>query len=126
MKNKLLLLSAFVLLSFPFTSHAECNHQWSEWRITKEATCGDYGYKVRTCSLCYEDDYEDIQPTGNHIDTEPSCYTKGTKKRYCDVCNDIQYADIPAYNSHDWSSWSVYEVATCGESGSEDRYCRRC
>lgn len=31
-----------------------CQHQWSEWEVVKEPTCGEGGYSIRTCSICSE------------------------------------------------------------------------
>ncbi len=40
-------------------------HYWTEWEVTREATCGD-GSKTRGCEYCDETEQEVIPGSGNH------------------------------------------------------------
>ncbi len=41
-------------------------HQWSDWSVTKEATCFEAGEKTRTCTVCGETETEEIPSTVDH------------------------------------------------------------
>lgn len=41
-------------------------HEWSEWTVTTEATCGKDGEKWRDCTVCGEKQTDKIPATGNH------------------------------------------------------------
>lgn len=51
-----------------------CNHEYGDWKIEKEATCTEKGLKTRSCSKCNDVEAEEI-PAGH----------KGTL--YCTACN---------------------------------------
>ena len=134
MKKKFLCIALSAMILFPTLSvKAEtCNHEWGEWHVFN-ASCGEDGYKHRTCTKCWEDQEIKIPATGQHvwentwyISEEPSCFVNGEKYRYCSVCNKEQTAVAPAYGFHDWSEWKVDEKPTCGFKGSASRYCKRC
>lgn len=42
----------------------ECDHAWSAWTITKEATATENGEKTRTCSKCNKVEKQEIPATG--------------------------------------------------------------
>ncbi len=52
-------------------------HQWSEWTVTKEATCFADGEKTRTCSVCGETETEVIPADTDH------CPCKGFEDLDC-------------------------------------------
>ena len=41
-------------------------HEWSDWTVSTEATCGSDGEKWRDCTVCGEKQTEIINATGNH------------------------------------------------------------
>ena len=59
------------------------SHDYGEWTVTKEATCGTAGVKEKVCTRCTNKVTEEIPATGNHIDADSN--------GYCDVCN----AEVP-------------------------------
>lgn len=132
-KIYLSIIVLFLAFLIPLNVNAEtCNHQWGEWHIGEEATCGYSGYKYRYCDLCDEREEIDIPATNNHewgnweIYEQPSCYSNGERKRYCLECSEVQKEKISAYNSHQWGNWIITEKATCGYTGERKRYCLRC
>ncbi|MBQ9663860.1 MAG: LPXTG cell wall anchor domain-containing protein [Oscillospiraceae bacterium] len=44
------------------TLSATGNHQWSEWTVTKAATCLEKGSKTRSCANCDASETQDIDP----------------------------------------------------------------
>lgn len=133
MKKKLLLLSAFVLLNIPFISHAECMHDWGDYRIIEAATCGESGEKERYCKLCNERESVIIPATNNHkwsdwvVTIQPGCVdSSGEEQRRCSSCGDTEERTIQPYPSHDWSEWTITEKSTCGDYGWMERVCKRC
>ena len=58
-------------------------HTWGEYETVTEATCGEDGLEVRTCSVCEETEEREIPATGEHD------FVNG----FCTVCN----AEDPNY-----------------------------
>ena len=46
-------------------------HNWSEWTVTKKATCTSKGSKTRTCSRCNKVETQSI-PTTGHAYSRPA------------------------------------------------------
>ncbi|MDD7158028.1 MAG: hypothetical protein PUH99_03415 [Firmicutes bacterium] len=72
-------------------------HEYGEWIVVKEATCGEDGLKEKTCS-CGEKTEEAIPATGEHnyvwtVETEATCGEEGKEKGVCSVCG-ASYEDI--------------------------------
>lgn len=112
-------------------ARAACWH-WDydyTYKITKEATCGNYGYKVKVCSNCGETygALVPIEPTGNHIYEWTSGAKFGQIDEYhhqvCIVCNHTQN-----YQRHtDMLITDVAVDATCTQPGhSAGKYCPLC
>ena len=101
------------------------NHSWSEWKVTKAATCKAEGQKTRTCSICGEKQTEKIAKL-NHswvekITKPATCGTDGVKTVTCKNCGETYTSKIPATGKHDFGhKWSMdakehwHECADCG------------
>lgn len=118
-------------LSFNFDI-IEKQHEWTEWEITKEATCTVVGKKKRECSLCGKIDTEEILATGHNEIILPSmeatCEEDGmTEGKKCSVCGVIleRQSIIPALG-HSWDDGKVSKEATCIEEGEKTYTCSRC
>jgi len=112
-------------------------HDWSEWAVTKEATCTEEGEEQRVCSR--DDSHVDkrtIDAKGHDWDTEytidehPSCTLEGYKSIRCKVCHVVKegsVTEIPALG-HDYKAVLETAVAaTCETAGKEaDQKCSRC
>jgi len=60
--KQLVLLCAFLALAVSFTACKEevKNHVCGSWTVVKEPTCLEKGLRVRTCTVCGEEETEDI------------------------------------------------------------------
>jgi len=63
----------------------QCNHEWSGWTVTKDATCEVAGVRSRTCEQCGETETAPIEATG-HKWAEATC----TAPKTCTVCNKTE------------------------------------
>ena len=68
-----------------------CSHDWSKWKVTKEATCTENGKRERTCKICGKKQTETIKATGHSwnkwkVTKEATCVDKGSRTRTCKVC----------------------------------------
>lgn len=97
----------------------ECDHVWSDWTVTKEATCTEEGEKTRTCSLCGEVETAKI-PMIPH-DFVGWCKDEGKHWHECSMCGQI--FDEAA---HTWGSWKTIKPATDTEDGTKVRLCTVC
>ena len=115
--------------------HSACDdgrHQYSDWKILKEATCGADGKKERTCSVCDKVNTKTIDATGNHsygdwtVTKNETCGKDGKKERICSVCSGKETATIAATGNHSFGNWSVSKEPTCAKDGTEKRVCSGC
>ena len=105
-------------------------HSFSEWIITKNATCTVNGEEERSCS-CGEKETKSIVATGHTevIDAAivATCTTDGkTEGKHCSVCNEtiLSQNTIPA--SHTNGEWIIDINATCTKDGSKHQVCSVC
>lgn len=108
--------------TLPFTGH-----QYSEWNITKPATCSEIGEKVKVCALCGDEVRTSISATGHQFgewetEKEPNCIQEGNKKRVCNTCGAVESESIPAHNYVE----SSRNDATCESAGYIEYKCDRC
>ncbi len=104
-------------------------HEYGEWIVVKEATCGEDGLKEKTCS-CGEKTEEAIPATGEHnyvwtVETEATCGAKGKEKGVCSVCGAESERTLPIAGEHNYV-WTVETEATCGAEGKEKGVCSAC
>ena len=109
-----------------------CEHEWTDWKTIKNATCTVVGKKRRGCSLCGKLDTEEIPALGHTavIDQAvlPTCTTTGkTEGKHCSVCGKIiqEQVIIPALN-HSWNEGTITKAATCTVSGEKTYTCAKC
>lgn len=91
-----------------------CRHAYPDWTAGAAATCTSMGYKMRTCGLCGNTEYEFEQPLGHRYgewrDMISTC-TSRWQVRTCSVCGDTQTAEAEPVGHH-----YVDDVCTvCGE-----------
>ncbi len=109
---------------------APCEHEWSDWTVTKEASCTADGLKTRTCSKCGEIETEVIKAEGHKIEVikgkAATCTESGlTDGEKCSVCGEIltEQTVIPALG-HDYKA--AVTAPTCTEGGFTTYTCSRC
>ena len=125
-----LLLTCALMLSLAPTALAACNHQWSEWKTDKEATCSEEGQISHVCSICKKKETKSVTKKAHTwgtqtVITPATCTTSGKATRTCTVCKTTdENVNIPAL-SHNYVEVNSaideegYEwkkiTATCGE-----------
>lgn len=83
------------------------DHTWGVWNVTREATCGSDGLRVRSCTVpgCDATDSEVIPATGEHtwgawvVTTPATTAAPGVETRTCAVCQHTEtrpIAQLPA------------------------------
>ena len=106
-------------------------HTWSDWNVTKEATCEEDGSKTRTCSVCGETETQTIGKLGHkagewEVKTEATCTAKGEEVQKCTRCGKVlDKREIPM-KEHTWSDWTQTTAPTCTKKGEEARECSVC
>ena len=68
------------------------DHNYSEWKLVKEASCTEEGKQERKCSMCGKIETKSISALGHDfgewtVIKEPTESESGYKERICIVCN---------------------------------------
>ena len=106
-------------------------HKFSEWKVTKEPSCGVTGEKQRTCYECELVEKETL-PANTHqfgpwtTTRQPGCETTGEQQRSCTRCKLVEKKSIPAKGQHSFDQWKVTKEATVLEAGIQQRSCSQC
>lgn len=107
-------------------------HNWSQWRVSKAATCTTNGVQERECSLCHEKETKLILELGHSYAEEvvkPTCDQPGYTVYTCTRCGH-SYVDMDsivealghAYDkevtapTHDKMGYTTYTCTRCGHS----------
>lgn len=64
-------------------------HDFSDWTVSKEATCTEAGQETRTCERCQEMETREIPAKGHDYKVtvvEPTCEEEGYTLHECTVC----------------------------------------
>lgn len=112
-------------------------HAWGEWSIEKEPTCGEKGYKIRYCTRCKNDTFQEVEipipSTAKHTWGEwktlekADCLNDGEKYRTCTICDKEETQKIPANkNSHNFGKWITTRKSTAFKKGAATRTCYTC
>ena len=113
-------------------SSDEVEHSFSDWKITKNASCTDAGIKERICEVCGKTETQTIAKTGHKSVTDKAipatCTTDGkTEGSHCSVCGAVIKAqEIIKATGHKFGNWTTTKSATCTESGTQIRKCETC
>ena len=106
-----------------------CSHEWGKWKVEREATCTQKGYRYRFCKICGIRDEQETKKTGHDwgkwkVTKEATCVKKGTRTRTCKVCGQTEKEDY--YADHQFGSWKVTVEPTCTKTGERVRTCKVC
>ncbi len=109
-------------------------HDWSEWTVTKPATCSATGTEERVCANdpSHKESHEIAIDGAAHTwgewetVTPATCTTDGVQVQHC-IYNEshMQMEAIPA-TGHKWSEWTIVTKPTCDTAGSKTRTCEVC
>ena len=103
-------------------------HSWSDWKVTKAATCTEKGSEERSCT-CGEKETKEVKELGHTevVDkaVEPTCTEKGkTEGKHCSVCNTITVKQTEvAAKGHSFGEWKTVTAASCTKEGKSERTC---
>lgn len=67
---------AAVVTIVAVSCNKECEHSYSEWKVTTEAGCTTKGEKTHTCTKCGEVEKQSIEPTGHSGKDDGNCLTE--------------------------------------------------
>lgn len=104
-------------------------HSYSEWTITKAATCATDGIKERDCS-CGDIQTVALPATWEHqygewtITKSATCTEGGEQSRVCS-CGDKQIS-VTSTIDHSWNQGDVIVEATCTNEGIKNYTCSAC
>lgn len=118
----------FALCAVVLTSCGECDHDYGEWVVTKEATCTTPGEAYRTCKLDSEHvETKVIDPVahtyGEYVsDGKVTCTTNGTKTATCTVCG-YKNTVLEEPTGHSFNTYTPSGDATCTTGAPETAVC---
>ena len=107
-----------------------CDHEWSKWKVEKEATCTRTGLRTRYCKLCGEEQEETIEKEPHtygkwKVVREATCTREGLRRRTCQVCGYEQESDIEMI-PHTYGEWRTFIQPTDHSAGRRARVCSVC
>ena len=124
--KKILFICTFLTVIICTMTSCNHEHQWSEWQVSKAATCTQDGINIRVCDDCGESQSIPVSATGHtwsawNTTKEATCTTDGLKERACS-CGEKETQAISA-SGHTFSAWNTIKEATCTVNGSKERSC---
>ena len=107
-----------------------CDHEWSKWKVVREATCTRTDKRTRYCVLCGEEQEETIKKLPHTfgkwtVERQPTCTAEGLRSRVCKVCGYEETERIPK-TPHEYGPWKVTLEATDHSSGRRTHTCEVC
>ena len=137
-KIVLLFTLAFIILSMAscdllrdYYDEYEHVHTYSDWVITKEASCFEEGIQTRICNNC--DQTQTLRISAGHrwqsewtVIKDATCTEDGLRERICDFCQAKESEAIAAPTFHPWGNWTITKEATCTEDGLREKICDSC
>lgn len=120
--KKILLICTFLTVLICAMTSCSHKHQWSEWRVSKAATCTQDGINIRVCDDCGESQSIPVSATGHtwsawNTTKEATCTVNGSKERSC-ACGEKETDTIVA--SHAWKDATCTEAKKCSKCGLTD------
>ncbi len=118
----------FALCAVVLTSCGECDHNYGEWVVTKEATCTTAGEAYRVCKLDSEHvETKVVEPAahtyGDYVsDGKVTCTTNGTKTATCTVCG-AKNTVLDEAAGHSFTTYTPGGDATCTTGAPETAVC---
>ena len=106
-------------------------HQWDSGKVTREATCEEYGETTYTCTICNTTKPEPITQLAEHTWNDGEVYQpdlseEGTITYTCKVCGETNTETVPAHTEHEWDEGAQIEAPTCAQKGVMKYECKIC
>ena len=103
-------------------------HNWSEWTVTKQATCSEQGSRTHYCRRCQKTETQSIPTTGHaygpwEVTTPATCEQEGVQTHKCANCGRTETKPAPALG-HDWDEGKVTKAPTATEDGEMTYTCK--
>ncbi|MBQ8415229.1 MAG: hypothetical protein IJX58_08295, partial [Clostridia bacterium] len=132
--NLALMCALVILLCIVFLSSCdlinpggdECSHSFTDWEITKSATCATEGVRQRKCSLCGFTEEAKVEKNASHdygefaLVEENDCLRTGKAVRTCKRCGDEDVAFV--LGDHAYGEWIEAKEPTLNEEGCIGHY----
>ena len=124
------LISASASAGF-VTVVADCAHDKTEDKVTKEADCENAGTKQIVCTDCGEViSTETIDALGHDMgewkeSKAPTCEAKGVETATCTRCGKTETRDVDALE-HKFGEWKETKAPACEVKGEETSTCALC
>ena len=98
--------------------------------VTVEATCSAKGERKKICSVCGEEELEEIEALGHSlstewtVDVEPTCVSQGSKSHHCTRCDHKGDVTPVSATGHDFTNGRTERnEPTCTATGEQHTYC---
>ena len=105
-----------------YEQKGEVEHTFSDWSVTKESTCSEYGEKQSTCSVCNNviTDVVEKKPHTTVVDeaVPSNCLQTGlTEGSHCSVCETVI---VPQNETPSGEHSYENKICICGRDVTED------
>jgi len=129
MKRIFNLTSVIMMLSLALMG-CECDHEYDDGKVTKEATCAEEGEITYTCELCDNTKVKSIDKIEHTYDSgkiakEATCTEEGEKIYTCEVCEETKSESIDIID-HEYDNGTVTKEATFENEGELTIKCKNC
>ena len=111
--------------------NSRLGHDWSDWNITKAATCTEKGAQTRECFRCDITEDQEIpalthQPGEWIVISEATCTAEGKSSLSCTVCDAVLQTKTIGKIDHIPGEWVLVSEATCAAEGKKTLSCTVC
>ena len=105
-------------------------HWWTQWTVTREASCDHTGSRTRTCNYCGYTQTETIGRKAHswgswRTTREATCTETGRRERTCRVCGEVDRETVSRL-PHTWGEWEIVTEATDHSAGVRKHTCQVC
>lgn len=111
------------------SKYLECKHNWTDWEVTRKATCSRAGVKTRYCTRCGAEQTKEIAKLEHKfgkwtVVRKGRCDRPGLQRRECKVCGYEEEKELVV--PHTFDDWVITKQPSCTEKGSRQHMCEVC
>ena len=105
-------------------------HQFTDYVVTQDPTCDEYGYQSRTCTICGYVQTLSLNPQGHsyenyYVIQNPTCTEYGIQESTCTICGHVERWSLDPYG-HVWDDGVIVAHQTHTEPGQRMYTCSVC